>query len=119
MLVSPLFMCVCVCVCIWSREKAERKATREEMPNTQKKETQGITSLRVVAHCISAVTLSRMGVRKGWPVITQDLGSRNLQLDEIQKHAHHFYHVVVCVQTRKSGCMVSGFTQGKSGGVGI
>ena len=60
-----------------------------------------------------------MGTRKRCPVITPDRGSRNLQVDQIQKQAHHFYRVCVCVSTGKRGCMVWGFTQDKSGEVGL
>ena len=108
-------MCVCVCL---AREKAGMKAIGEEMTSNQKRRYM-MTCLMLVCRHISTVTMSRMGMRKGWPVITQELGSRNLQLDKIQKHAHHFFRVVVCVWTRKNGYTVSGFTQGKSGGVGI
>ena len=38
----------------------------------------------VVCRRISAVTLSRMGTSKGWPVITPDRGSRYLQLYQTQ-----------------------------------
>ena len=118
MLVLPVFKCVCVCVSLVQGKSRDEGNKRGDAKQPEE-ETQGITSLRAVAHCISAVPLSRMGMRKGWPVITQELGSRNLQLDKIQKHAHHFFRVVVCVWTRKNGYTVSGFTQGKSGGVGI
>ena len=118
MLVLPVFKCVCVCVSLVQGKSRDEGNKRGDAKQPEE-ETQGITSLRVVAHCISAVPLSRMGMRKGWPVITQELGSRNLQLDKIQKHAHHFYRVVLSVWTRKNGYTVSGFTQGKSGGVGI
>ena len=69
-------MCVCVCVCagvcVWPRADAEMKAAGEEVLSNQKRSHEAIR-LKVVSHHISALTLSRMGMRKGWPVITPDV----------------------------------------------
>ena len=113
-----LCLCVYVCVCLVQGKSRDESNKRGDAKHPEE-ETQGIPSLRVVGCHIYKLAVSRMGMRKGWPVVTQKLGSRNLQLDEIQKRAHHFYCVVVCVWTRKSGCMVCGFSQGKSSGVGL
>ena len=43
-----------------------------------------VPSRKVVCRQISAVTLSRMGMRKGWLVITPNRGSRYLQLGQLQ-----------------------------------
>ena len=43
-----------------------------------------VPSLKVVCRQISAVTLSGMGMRKGWLVITPNCGSRYLQLGQLQ-----------------------------------
>ena len=76
-------VCVCVCVCVWPRSDAEMKVAGEEVLSNQKKSHKA-SRLKVVCRCISALTLSRMGMRKGWPVITPDHSSRYLQLDQIQ-----------------------------------
>ena len=71
-------MYVCVYVCLVqgiSRDEGNKRGDAKQ----PEEETQGITNLRVFGHQISAVILFRMGMRKGWPVITQDLSSRNLQ----------------------------------------
>ena len=73
-------VCVCVCVCVSpaqgkSRDKCDRRGNVKQ----SEEEAQGIHSLRVADCPVSAVTLSRMGMRKGWPELTQDLGSRSLQ----------------------------------------
>ena len=91
-----LSLCVYVCVCLVQGKSRDESNKRGDAEHPEE-EAQGIPSLRVVGRHISIVTLSRMGMRKGWPVITQELGSRNLQLYEIPKHAHHFYCVVICV----------------------
>ena len=117
MLVSPVFMCVCVCVSLVqgkSRDEGNKRGdAKQPEEETRHHKSEGGCSL----YLCSAPVQDRNEERR--PVITQELGSRNLQLDKIQKHAHHFYRVVVSVWTRKRGCMVSGFTQGKSGGVGL
>ena len=56
-------MYVCVYVCLVqgiSRDEGNKRGDAKQ----PEEETQGITSLRAVAHCISAVPLSRMGMRK-------------------------------------------------------
>ena len=67
-----LCLCVCVCVCVQPRAEAEMKVAGEEVLNNQKRSHKA-TRLKVVSHHISALTLSRMGMRKGWPVITPDV----------------------------------------------
>jgi len=59
------------------------KVAGEEVLSNQKRSHEA-TRLKVVCRLISALTLPRMGTRKGWPVITPDCGSRYLQLDQIQ-----------------------------------
>ena len=76
-------LAVFVCVCVQPRAEAEMKAAGEEVLSNQKKSHEA-TRLKVVSRHISALTLPRMGRRKGWPVITPDCGSRYLQLDQIQ-----------------------------------
>ena len=104
-LVSAVCVCVCVCVCLAQgrhRDEGNRRGSAEQ----PSEEAQSVPSLRVIGRHISAVILYRMGTRKGRPVITPGRGSGNLQLDQIQKHAHHFYRVVVCFWTGKRRCMV-------------
>ena len=101
------FSCVCVCVCVClaqgrHRDEGNRRGSAEQ----PSEEAQSVPSLRVIGRHISAVILYRMGKRKGRLVITPGRGSRNLQLDQTQKHAHHFYRVVVCFWTGKRRCMV-------------
>ena len=83
MCVCVLCVCVCVCVCVRPRAEAEMKVAGEEVLSNQKRSHEA-TRLKVVCRLISALTLPRMGTRKGWPVITPDCGSRYLQLDQIQ-----------------------------------
>ena len=73
----------CVCVCVRPRAEAEMKVAGEKVLSNQKRSHEA-TRLKVVCRRISALTLPRMGTRKGWPVITPDCGSRYLQLDQIQ-----------------------------------
>ena len=70
-------LCLRVCVCV-AQGNIREKGYRRGNAKRSEEETQGTPSLRVVGRPISAVTLSRMGMRKGWPLITQDLGFRNL-----------------------------------------
>ena len=65
-------VCVFVCVCVQPRAEAEMKAAGEEVLSNQKKSHEA-TRLKVVSRHISALTLPRMGRRKGWPVITPDV----------------------------------------------
>ena len=72
--------CVCVCLCVSPAQgKGRDKRDRRGNVKQSEEEAQGVPSLRVVDCPVSAVTLSRMGMRKGWPELTQDLGSRSLQ----------------------------------------
>ena len=57
------------------RDKCDRRGNVKQ----SEEEAQGVPILRVVDCPVSAVTLSRMGMRKRWPELTQDLGSKSLQ----------------------------------------
>ena len=98
-------MCVCVCVymyvCVRPRAEAEMKGAGEEVLSNQKRSHE-VTRLKVVSRHISAMTLPRMGTRKGWPVITPDCGSRYLQLDKIQNTL--ISSTVFCVLGPGRGC---------------
>lgn len=81
--VSLCPLCLCGGVCVWPREDAEVKATGKEMlrtrrGGTRRPQSEGAWSM------YSAVTLSKMGMSKGWPVITLGRSSRNLKLGQIQ-----------------------------------
>ena len=65
-------LAVFVCVCVQPRAEAEMKAAGEEVLSNQKRSHEA-TRLKVVSRHISALTLPRMGRRKGWPVITPDV----------------------------------------------
>ena len=82
-LVLAVFVCVCVCVYL-AQSRCRDEGDKSRGAEQPEEEARGVPSLKVVCRCISAVTLSRMIMKKGSPVITPDYGSRYLQLDQTQ-----------------------------------
>ena len=80
------------------------KVAGEEVLSNQKRSHEA-TRLKVVCRLISALTLPRMGTRKGWPVITPDCGSRYLQLDRYKTHSSVLPCCCVCLD-QEEGFMV-------------
>lgn len=112
---SPVFMWVCVCVFL-----AQGRCTDEGImrgnAKEQEEEAQGVPRLRVVGRRISAVTLSRVSKRKGWPVIIQTVAHRSAIRTKIKTHSPFLLCYFVCLDQVEC-CMVGGFAQGKSGEV--
>ena len=78
----------------------EMNVSDREIWNKQKAAS-GIHRVGDTSPCISEVVLFKTGMRKGWPVTTQDSVSQILIYIKRHKEAHNFCSVDVSVFTRK------------------
>ena len=77
-LVPPVLMwvcvCVCVCVCVFlAQHRRTDEGVRRATAKRREEEARGVPRLRVFGRRICAVILSRVGKKKGWPVIIQGM----------------------------------------------